>query len=100
MLEQVVRWLLWIIRTIHGCSMRGMIPHFLTSALGYFGDSSVGFVQAPQVYYNQDASFVARGAAEETYGFYSVHDMASYSAGHPIIVFRFRHAPSVHARHH
>ena len=61
-------------------------PHFLTSVLGYFRDSSVGFVQAPQVYYNQDASFVARGAAEETYGFYSVHEMASYSAGHPIIV--------------
>lgn len=61
-------------------------PHFLTRVLGYFRDPTVGFVQAPQVYYNQGASFIARGAAEETYGFYSVHEMASYGAGHPIIV--------------
>ena len=61
-------------------------PRFLTRVLGYFRDPTVGFVQAPQVYYNQGASFIARGAAEETYGFYSVHEMASYGAGHPIIV--------------
>lgn len=61
-------------------------PNFLSRVLGYFRDASVGFVQAPQVYYNQSASFIARGAAEETYAFYSVHQMASYGAGHPIIV--------------
>jgi cellulose synthase (UDP-forming) len=61
-------------------------PRFLTRVLGYFRDPKVAFVQAPQVYYNQSASFIARGAAEETYGFYSVHEMASYGAGHPIIV--------------
>jgi cellulose synthase (UDP-forming) len=61
-------------------------PYFLTRVLGYFRDPKVAFVQAPQVYYNQDASFIARGAAEETYGFYSVHEMATYGAGHPIIV--------------
>lgn len=61
-------------------------PNFLARVLGYFRDPRVGFVQAPQVYYNQSASFIARGAAEETYAFYSVHQMASYGAGHPIIV--------------
>lgn len=61
-------------------------PQFLTRVLGYFRDPSVGFVQAPQVYYNQEASFIARGAAEETYGFYSVHQMATYGVKHPIIV--------------
>jgi cellulose synthase (UDP-forming) len=61
-------------------------PNYLQRVLGYFRDPAVGFVQAPQVYYNQSASFIARGAAEETYAFYSIHQMASYGAGHPIIV--------------
>ncbi|MGQ0639847.1 MAG: glycosyltransferase family 2 protein [Gemmatimonadaceae bacterium] len=61
-------------------------PTFLTRVLGFFRDPAIAFVQVPQVYYNHDASFIARGAAEETYGFYSVHEMASYGAGHPIIV--------------
>ena len=61
-------------------------PQFLRRVLGYFRDPAIAFVQAPQVYYNQDASFIARGAAEETYGFYSVHEMATYGANHPIIV--------------
>ncbi|HEV8365385.1 MAG TPA: glycosyltransferase family 2 protein, partial [Gemmatimonadaceae bacterium] len=61
-------------------------PQFLRRVLGYFRDPAIAFVQAPQVYYNQGASFIARGAAEETYGFYSVHEMATYGASHPIIV--------------
>jgi hypothetical protein len=40
-------------------------PSFLVRVLGYFSDSEVGYVQVPQVYYNQDTSFIARGAAEE-----------------------------------
>jgi cellulose synthase/poly-beta-1,6-N-acetylglucosamine synthase-like glycosyltransferase len=60
--------------------------HYLTSTLGYFHDSEVGYVQAPQAYYNQDASWIARGAAEETYDYYSAHQMASYGLGHPIVV--------------
>ncbi|HEU4563218.1 MAG TPA: glycosyltransferase [Gemmatimonadaceae bacterium] len=59
---------------------------FLTHVLGYFRDPAIGYVQAPQVYYNQDASFIARGAAEETYAYYSTHQMASYGLGQPIIV--------------
>jgi cellulose synthase (UDP-forming) len=58
---------------------------FLTRVLGYFDDPSVGYVQAPQFYYNQRASFVARGAAEETYAYYSSLQMCSYAAGFPIL---------------
>jgi cellulose synthase (UDP-forming) len=60
-------------------------PHFLTRVLGYFSDASVGYVQAPQFYYNQAASFVARGAAEETYAYYSSIQMSSYAIGYPIV---------------
>jgi cellulose synthase (UDP-forming) len=59
---------------------------FLSKVLGYFEDPKVGYVQAPQVYANQDASFIARGAAEESYAFYSAIQMASYGLGYTIIV--------------
>ncbi len=38
--------------------------------LGYFRDPAVAFVGTPQVYGNLDESWIARGAAEQTYGFY------------------------------
>ncbi len=59
---------------------------FLTRVLGYFRDPSIAYVQAPQIYYNQSASFIARGAAEETYAYYSTHLMASFALGHPILI--------------
>jgi len=59
--------------------------NFLSKVLGYFSDAQVGYVQAAQAYYNQRASFIARGAAEETYAFYSSLQMASYAMGYPII---------------
>ena len=59
---------------------------FLTSVLGYFDDPGVGYVQAPQVYYNTQANFIARGAAEEVDPFYSCVQMSSYAAGHPILI--------------
>jgi cellulose synthase/poly-beta-1,6-N-acetylglucosamine synthase-like glycosyltransferase len=62
------------------------VRSFLLDALGYLEDSRVGYVQAPQVYYNQKASFIARGAAEETYAYYSSIQMASYGMGYPIVV--------------
>lgn len=61
-------------------------PNYLTRLLGHFRDPSVGYVQAPQVYYNQDASFIARGAAEETYAYYSSHLMASCGYGHTVVI--------------
>lgn len=60
-------------------------PEYLERVLGYFEDERVGFVQAAQVYYNQDASFIARGAAEETYAYYSSLQMASYGLGYPVV---------------
>src|SRR5207237_104011 len=53
-------------------------PRFLSRVLGYFDDPKVGFVQAAQLYYNQGASFVAKGAAEETYAYYSSIQMTAY----------------------
>jgi cellulose synthase (UDP-forming) len=58
---------------------------FLVHILGYFADPEVGYVQAAQVYYNQAASLVARGAAEETYAYYSSIQMSSYAVGYPIV---------------
>ncbi|MET4104959.1 cellulose synthase catalytic subunit [Hymenobacter sp. UYP22] len=45
-------------------------PEFLDEVLPYFADPTVGFVQVVQAYGNQQASLVARGAAEQTYHFY------------------------------
>jgi cellulose synthase (UDP-forming) len=53
--------------------------------LGYFDDDRVAYVQAAQVYYNQSASFIARGAAEESYAYYSSIQMTSYALGYPIV---------------
>src|SRR5216684_3285993 len=52
-------------------------PDFLMHVLGYFDDPEIGYVQAAQVYYNQKASFIARGAAEETYAYYSSIQMTN-----------------------
>ena len=62
------------------------LPSFLPSVLGYFDDPRVGYVQAPQAYYNQGASFIAQGAAEETYEYYSCAQMAANKFGLPSVV--------------
>ncbi|RMG67999.1 MAG: glycosyltransferase, partial [Calditrichaeota bacterium] len=56
-------------------------PQFLDRVLGYFDDPQVGFVQVCQAYYNQQRSFVARGAAEQTYNFYGPIMMGMYGHG-------------------
>lgn len=61
-------------------------PSFLVAVLGYFEDPGVGYVQAAQAYYNQSASFIAAGAAEETYDYFSTVQMASHGMGYPIVV--------------
>jgi cellulose synthase (UDP-forming) len=58
---------------------------FLSRVVGYFDDSAIGYVQSAQVYYNQKASFIARGAAEETYAYYSSVQATSYALGYPIV---------------
>jgi cellulose synthase (UDP-forming) len=60
-------------------------PNFLSEVLGYFSDPHFGYVQAAQAYYNQEASFIARGAAEETYGYYSSIQMFSFAMGYPVV---------------
>jgi cellulose synthase (UDP-forming) len=61
------------------------IAQYASAVLGYFEDPQIGYVQAPQVYRNQGASLVAQGAAEETYAYYSVTEMASYGMGQPVL---------------
>lgn len=61
------------------------VSEFLDRTLGYFDDPGIGYVQAAQVYYNQDATWIARGAAEETYAYYSAIQMSSYALGYPIV---------------
>jgi cellulose synthase/poly-beta-1,6-N-acetylglucosamine synthase-like glycosyltransferase len=61
------------------------LPEFTSSVLGYFADPAVAYVQAPQAYYNQRSSLIARGAAEETYGYYSSGQMASFGLGRAIV---------------
>jgi cellulose synthase (UDP-forming) len=60
-------------------------PSFLSEVLGYFSDPQIGYVQAAQAYYNQEASFIARGAAEETYGYYSSTQMFGFAMGYPVV---------------
>jgi len=60
-------------------------PDYLERTLGYLRDPQVGYVQSPQVYYNQEASIIARGAAEESYAFYSAVQMANYAFGEPTV---------------
>lgn len=60
--------------------------HYLTRVLGYFEDPRIGYVQAAQVYHNQEESLIARGAAEETYGYYSSVQMAAYALGYPVVI--------------
>jgi cellulose synthase (UDP-forming) len=61
-------------------------PEFFDRTLGHFADPHVGFVQVSQAYYNQAASFVARGAAEQTYAFYGPTLSGMYGAGTSIAV--------------
>ena len=51
------------------------ISNFLDEVLGFFEDEKVGFVQVSQGYYNQNRSFTALAAAEQTYTFYGPTQM-------------------------
>ena len=54
---------------------------FLDEVVDYFNDSSVGFVQIVQAYYNQEESLVAKGAAQQTYPFYGPMMMTMHTYG-------------------
>ena len=53
-------------------------PNFFDEVLGFFQDKRVGYVQVAQAYYNQYRSFTAKGAAEQTYGFYGPTQMGLF----------------------
>jgi len=55
-----------------------VFPDFLDETLGFFSDEKVGFVQVSQGYYNMYRSFVAKGAAEQTYTFYGPTQMGLF----------------------
>lgn len=57
------------------------VPEILDRVLAYFEDSTIGFVQCVQAYGNQSESFIAKGAAEQTYHFYGPMMMCMNSYG-------------------
>lgn len=56
-------------------------PEMLDRILGHFDDEQVGFVQVSQAYYNQQRSFTAAAAAEQTYAFYGPGQMGLFGHG-------------------
>src|SRR6185312_3273182 len=56
-------------------------PEFLDELVSYFDDSSIGFVQIVQAYYNQKETLVAKGAAQQTYQFYGPMMMSMHRYG-------------------
>jgi len=59
---------------------------FLDEVLGYFNDPAIGYAQAAQAYYNQNASFIARGAAEETYAYHAIVQTVASRFGYPALI--------------
>ncbi len=56
-------------------------PNFLDPIIPQFNDDAIGFVQVVQSYYNQNESFVAKGAAQQTFQFYGPMMMTMNSYG-------------------
>jgi cellulose synthase (UDP-forming) len=61
-------------------------PSFLDRVLGYFDDDAVGYVQVAQAYYNQERSFTARAAAEQTYMFYGPTQIGLHGHGASVAI--------------
>jgi cellulose synthase (UDP-forming) len=61
-------------------------PCFLDRVLGHFDDERVGYVQVAQAYYNQERSFTARAAAEQTYMFYGPTQMGLHGHGAAVAI--------------
>ncbi len=57
------------------------VPEMLDRVLPYFEDKKVGFVQSIQGYHNHGESWVAKGAAEQTYMFYGPLMMGMHRHG-------------------
>ncbi|WNJ19761.1 glycosyltransferase [Pontibacter sp. G13] len=54
---------------------------FIDRVLPYFEDEKIGYVQCVQAYYNRNESFIAKGAAQQTYHFYGPMMMSMNSFG-------------------
>ncbi|MDP5172001.1 MAG: glycosyltransferase [Bacteroidia bacterium] len=54
---------------------------FLHQVLPYFEQEDIGYVQSVQAYHNRDESFIAKGAAEQTYHFYGPMMMSMNTYG-------------------
>ena len=57
------------------------IPDMIDRVLPFFEDPEIGYVQSVQAYVNRNESFVAKGAAEQTYQFYGPMMMSMNSYG-------------------
>lgn len=57
------------------------LPGFLDPIVAHFEDPQIGYVQIVQAYYNQDAGWIAKGAAQQTYQFYGPMMMCMNSYG-------------------
>ena len=60
-------------------------PYFLDKVLGYFNDPEVQFTQAPQTYYNQEESIIARGMDAHSYHYYYLFHPFFYTIGATIV---------------
>ncbi|MBL7472771.1 glycosyltransferase [Robertkochia sediminum] len=56
-------------------------PEFLDEVIPYFDDEEIGYVQVVQAYKNFDESYVAKGAAQQTFQFYGPMMMCMNSYG-------------------
>lgn len=61
-------------------------PDLLEKTLGYFRDPRVAFVGGPQIYGNVEESFIARGSAEQAYGFYGALQQATAGQGFQLFI--------------
>jgi cellulose synthase (UDP-forming) len=59
---------------------------FLTKTLGYFRDPKIAFVGTPQIYGNQDKSWIARAAAEQAFSFYGIIQRGLFAKDMPLFI--------------
>jgi cellulose synthase/poly-beta-1,6-N-acetylglucosamine synthase-like glycosyltransferase len=59
---------------------------FLMRTLGYFSDSDVAFVGTPQIYGNLKESWIAHGAAQQTWGFYGFYQKGFFARDMTLLV--------------
>jgi cellulose synthase/poly-beta-1,6-N-acetylglucosamine synthase-like glycosyltransferase len=61
-------------------------PGFLAETLGQLADPRIAYVQSPQEYYNESASFIARGCGEESRDFYWISQRAYHRFRTPSVI--------------